>query len=399
MNGTIKERIIKKGKDNRGKTKENLKVYDVYYRFQDPVTGKWKQTSKKGFRNKGDAEKYLLKVNSQIIDNTFVPVSRMTVREYLTDWLNDYVKLNLRASSIAGYKNNIEKHILPYIGNVELQGLTTLQIDELYKKLLKNGRSGGKEGLSPKSVLYVHRVLTKALGMAEKQSIVQRNTASFASPPKVRKPKCDIYEKDEIKALLDYLKNTDMEVPIALAAICGMRRGEVLGLMHGDICFNNNTIQIQRQLIPTKEGPIFEQPKSEDSNRIINAPQEVMAMIKQHLDRQEGYKKMLGEEYQDNGLINCYPDGRMIDPRNFSKMFAKILKDAGLKHIKFHALRHSAATLMLSAGVPMKVASQILGHSTIGITADLYQHVVTDMKKEAAEKVRNILFSNEENGS
>lgn len=392
MNGVIRERIIKKGKDKRGKLKENLKVYDVFYRFQDPNTGAWKQTSKKGFRGKGEAEDFLLKVNSQMAENTFVKLSKLTVREYLLKWMEDYVEANLRASSISGYKNNIERHILPYIGNIELQSLTTYQIDELYKKLQKSGRSDGKGGLSPKSIMYVHRVLTKALNVAERQSLIPRNPASYATPPKVRKPKCEIYDKDEIIELLESVKDNDFVVAITLAAICGMRRGEILGLMRDDINLKERTISIRRQLIPTKEGLIFEQPKSEDSNRIIHAPQEVITIIEHHLQCQERYKEKLGDDYQDNGLVNCYPDGRMIDPRNFSKIFAKTLKDAGLKHIKFHALRHSAATLMLSAGVPMKVASQILGHSTVGITADLYQHVISDMKLEAADKVGNILF-------
>ena len=167
--------------------------------------------------------------------------------------------------------------------------------------------------------MYVHRVLTKALNAAERQSLIPRNPASYATPSKVRKLKCEIYSKDEIIALLESVKDSDYAVAITLAAICGMRRGEILGLKHEDINLKYRTIRIQRQLIPTKDGLIFKQPKREDSNRIIHAPQEVMIIIEKHLQRQEKYKEMLGNEYQDNGLVNCYPDGRMIDPRNLSK--------------------------------------------------------------------------------
>lgn len=93
----------------------------------------------------------------------------------------------------------------------------------------------------------------------------------------------------------------------------------------------------------------------------------------------------------------CQVNGKYIDPRSFSKKFARILDKHGLKHIRFHDLRHSAATLMLSAGVQMKVASQILGHSSISITADLYQHVLSDMKKDAVNKVENILYPGDKN--
>lgn len=119
-------------------------------------------------------------------------------------------------------------------------------------------------------------------------------------------------------------------------------------------------------------------------------------MIKQQISRIEQNKIFFGNGYQENVMLNTYPDGRKIDPRNFSKMFAKTLKDAGFKHIRFHDLRHSAASLYLLAGVPLKVTSQILGHSNIGITGDLYQHVVIDMKKDAADKVGNILYGKQE---
>lgn len=341
MNGTIRERIIKKGKDKRGKTKENLKVYDVYYRFQDPLTGKWKQTSKKGFRGKGEAEDFLLKVNAQIMNNDFVRPQSITLREYLTEWLTTYVESNLRKSTIAGYRRNIEQHVIPHLGNIELQNLTSSHIDSLYAKKQKDGRLDGKGGLSPKSLIYIHRVLNEALEHAVKKRLIPRNIAKdVTNLPKLKKHKAEIYDRNEIKALLEAVKDTDMEVPIALAAICGMRRGEIMGLMWQEVSFENNTIKVCRQLLPTKNGLEFEEPKSEDSNRLINVPPEVMDMLKRHLERQQEYKRLLGEEYHDNKLVNCRNNGEPIDPRYFSKQFTQTIKKAGLKHIRFHDLRH-----------------------------------------------------------
>lgn len=398
MNGSIRERLIKKGKDKRGKTKENLKVYDVYYRFQDPLTGKWKQTSKKGFRGKGEAEEFLLMVNAQIMNNDFVRPQSITLREYLTEWLTTYVEANLRKSTIAGYRRNIEQHVIPHLGNIELQNLTSSHIDSLYAKKQKDGRLDGKGGLSPKSLIYIHRVLNEALEHAVKKRLISRNVAKdVTNLPKLKKHKAEIYDRNEIKALLEAVKDTDMEVPIALAAICGMRRGEIMGLMWKEVSFENNTIRVCRQLLPTKNGLEFEEPKSEDSIRIINVPAEVMDMLKHHLDRQQEYKRLLGNEYHNNGLVNCRNNGEPIDPRYFSKQFTQTIKKAGLKHIRFHDLRHSCASLMLTAGVPMKVASQILGHSSIGITADLYTHVLTDLKKDAAVKISSKIFGKAEN--
>jgi len=393
MNGTIMERIIKKGKDKKGKTRENLKVYDVYYRYIDPNTGKWKQTSKKGFRSKGEAEDFILKTNSLIAENAFVQPKKKTVREYLLDWLDSYVRLNLRASTIAGYEINIEKHIIPHLGNIELQSLTSSHIDDFYAQKLKDGRIDGKGGLSAKSVMYIHRVLNEALEHAIKKKLIIRNVSKdVTNLPRLKKYKSLVYDSKEIKELLQVVKDTDMEVPVVLAAISGMRRGEVLGLMKTDISFENQTIRICRQLVATKTGLLFEDPKSEDSNRIIHPPIEVMKIIENHLNNQGEMKRLLGNDYQNMELINCYPDGRPIDPRYFSKKFSRLLKKNKLKHIRFHDLRHSCATLMLNSGVEMKVASQILGHSSIGITADLYTHVLAKTKKDAANKISSEIF-------
>lgn len=397
MNGSIRERIIKSGKNNRGKVVHNLKVYDVYYRYTDPSTGRMKQTSKKGFRTKGEAEDFILKINVQLTENNYVQPHKFSLREYLNEWINTYVITNLRASSIAGYKVNIEKHIIPHLGNVELQNLTALHVENFYAQKQINGRLDGKGGLSPKSILYIHRCLHEALEHAVRKKLITRNvTKDITNLPKVKKYKNDIYNSREIKELLVAVKDTDMELPIALAALVGLRRGEILGLKEFDILFESQTIRICRQLIHTKDGLVLEEPKSEDSNRIINPPIEVMEIIKRHLERQLENKRLLGREYYDEGFVNCYPDGRPIDPRNFSKAFAYLLKKKGFKHIRFHDLRHSCATHMLNAGVPLKVASQILGHSTIGITADLYTHVITDMKKEAANKISNEIFGKDE---
>ena len=397
MNGSIRERIIKKGKDKKGKMKENLKVYDVYYRYLDPQSGKWKQTSKKGFRTKSAAEDYILKINTQMGENKFVQPDKITLREYLLDWIKSYVEVNLRPTTIAGYKLNIEKHIIPYLGSVQLQDLSVSHIDDFYAQIQKNGRVDGKGGLSAKSIIYIHRVLNEALEHAVKKHIIPYNVAKDAVKPKLKKYKGQVYNEEEIKELLFVAKDTSMEVPIALAALCGLRRGEVLGLMYSEISFENDTIRICRQLIPTKNGPQFEEPKSEDSNRIINAPHEVIKIIKKHQEFQEENKKLLGAEYKDNDLVNCNEDGSMIDPRVLSKRFSEFLKKNHLKHIRFHDLRHSCATLMLNSGVQMKVASQILGHSSIGITADLYTHVITDMKKDAADKISKEIFNTNSN--
>ena len=176
-----------------------------------------------------------------------------------------------------------------------------------------------------------------------------------------------------------------------------MRRGEILGLKWDDINYKNSSIKISKQLIVTEEGIEFDSPKSENSNRTINIPSKMIETFEKQKLKQDDYKKLLGNEYKDLNLVNCKLDGSPIDPRYFSKIFSNLLKKKQLKHIRFHDLRHSCASLLLTAGVPLKVASEILGHSTVTITADLYSHVIDDLKRDAADKIDNILYPRNKN--
>jgi integrase len=171
--------------------------------------------------------------------------------------------------------------------------------------------------------------------------LIPRNVAvEVSNLPKLTKYKSEVFDTDQIKELLSVVKNTEMHVPVTLAALCGLRRGEVLGLEWSNINFKNKTLNVCRQLIPTDDGLEFQDPKSEDSNRVINLSDNIIDILKEHKEKQDGYKRILGEAYKDIDLVNCCNDGSMIDPRNFSKQFAKVLEKNKLTHIRFHDLRH-----------------------------------------------------------
>lgn len=203
INGSIKERIAKRGKNKNGQMKENLKLYDVYYRYCDPVSGKTHQTTKRGFFTKGEASAFLLKVNVQMLDNNFAPVINITTGEYIKEWFETYVKPNLRPYTIEAYKRNIYNHILPYVGNIELQKLSASNIEALYAKLSESGRRDGKGGLSQKYILHIHRVLTEALEHAAKKRLISRNPAKdISSTPKPKKFKAGTLTSNQVNQVL-----------------------------------------------------------------------------------------------------------------------------------------------------------------------------------------------------
>lgn len=397
MQGSIKERIRKNARDAQGRLRATLKVYDVYYRYTDMITGKKKQAIKRGFLRKNDAEAFLLDINKKQSEGNFLNQKSITVTEYLLQWLNDYVKINVRASSYVGYERIIKNHLIPYIGNTLLKNLTAMQIDNLYAELLQNGRSDGKGGLSQKSVQYTHRVLNELLEHAVKKQLIYFNPIKgITNTPKPKKFQATIYTAKELLYLLNVAKDTPYELPIALAGICGLRRGECLGLKISDIDFSTKTIKISRQLILLRKQIVESEPKSTDSNRIIAVPDMVMEIIKKQIQLNNHYKQLLQNEYFDEGYLICHNNGTPIRPDYLTKNFANFIQSKGLKKIRFHDLRHTCASLMLKSGVAMKTASEILGHSSISITADLYTHVLQDTKQVAANQIEQLLI-NEKN--
>ena len=398
MQGEIIEEVRRNTRDKQGKLRKEMKVYHVRYRYTDPQTGERKRTTKRGFLTKGDAEHFLLEINNMQKQNTFFTPKVFLVKDFLNEWLSSYVEVNVRESTYTGYKRIIKNHLIPHLGGLDLKKLSSLDIDKLYAYLLKEGRADGKGGLSAKTVQYTHRVLNEALNYAVKKKLIYVNPMiSVSNIPKPKKYHGNIYSAEEILHLLDVLKDTIYEVPIALAAVCGLRRGECLAIKEDDVDFTNMTIKVDKQLVEIDGKIMITPPKSEESKRLISAPKEVFDIIQRHIEKNHYNKKLLGSEYIDEGFIVCFSNGKCLNPKNFTKSFSCIIASKKLKKIRFHDLRHSCASLMLSSGVALKTASQILGHSSISITADLYTHVNQDLKAQAAKQVGSTLFGDTNN--
>jgi integrase len=259
---------------------------------------------------------------------------------------------------------------------------------------LENGRIDGKGGLSAKSVLNINRILKKALAHAVRMQVINRNPAEFVEVPKQKKYKASVLDEAQVQNMLAVFKETYIYIPVLLAAGLGLRRGEALGLRWQDIDIDNNSIAINQTLLMTKGGIVYHDPKTETSKRVIIVPTTIMEELRQHKGKQDKVKRIMGKAYQDNDLVSCYDDGHPFNPSTFSGLFGDISKRNKLPQIRFHDLRHTNATIMLKHNIPAKVASERLGHSTIGITLDLYSHVLKEMQEEAASKIDNALFNN-----
>lgn len=372
------------------------KTYSVVVELGRNEKGKRGQKWFSGYKTKKEAEKALVSILNQLETNTFVNPEKLTLAEYLRQWMINYVEPNLAPKTIDGYRVNIERHIIPSLGNILLQKLQPIHIQQFYKSKLENGRFDGKGSLSAKSVLYIHRVLRKALSSALKMQLVPRNVADAVELPKQKAFYAKFLNEQEIKELLNAFKNTNAYIPVLLATCLGLRRGEALGLKWKDIDFKNRTISIVRSLLPHKSGPIFHEPKTKNSRRTIVLSSAIITELEKHKSEQDDQRNLLGKAYKNNELVTCSSDGSPINPATFSHTFARTLMKNNLTHIRFHDLRHSNATLMLKHNISPKVASERLGHSNISITLDIYSHVLKEMQEDAAQKLDDAIFSTDD---
>ncbi|MBO8170210.1 MAG: site-specific integrase [Thermoanaerobacteraceae bacterium] len=315
----------------------------------------------------------------------------MTFGEYLKYWLEECCKPNQTPNTYESYERNVLKHIVPALGNIHLSKLTPLHLQQFYSRSLQEGRLNGKGGLSNKTVLYFHRIIHSALEQAVKWQLVSKNVSRAVEPPKPKKYKPTTLTDTQVLKLLQVAENTPIYIPVLLGISTGMRRGEVLGLMWKDTDLENGVVRVTQSLAPTKEGLKFIPPKSEKSCRTISLPPSVVNTLEKHKLQQAKNKLRLGDAYQDNNLVCCYPDGKPINPGTFSHQFKNLLEKNELPSIRFHDLRHSHASLLVKQGVQPKIISERLGHITIAITMDIYSHVLQETDKETANQFDEIL--------
>ncbi len=356
----------------KGKTSYNVR-YDVYNDYGKRIQ------KRKSFDRFRDARDFLLKSEHNLREKSYIEPSKSSVSSYLNDWLES-CKTLLAPNTYNGYKRNIF-HICSIIGHMKLQNLSPLDIQTAYKEL---SAPAPKSNLSGTSLLYIHRTISRAFSQAEKMRIINKNPCYYVDAPKKNNYKASFFHPDEVKELIIKSKDSDIYIGIILAVTRGLRRGEILGLRWNNIDFKNRIIHIENNIYWENSKWRLTKTKSDKSNRSIPISPKLMDDLKKQKQLQNKYKEMFWDKYYKSEFVCTYKDGSLIHPGTFSNIFKRLLEKNSIRHIRFHDLRHTAASLMLKEGIPMKVVSDLLGHSSLSITADLYSHVFDDMKKEAA---------------
>jgi integrase len=305
---------------------------------------------------------------------------QQTVKHFLENWLEEIHKPTIRVSTYLRYRRTLHRHIFPAIGHVQLQKLSAQQVQAFYTRKLK-------DGMAPGSIWYMHAILHKAFDQAVRWKLLSRNVCDEVAPPRIPKRENKTLTKEQAQKLLDTARGHTLEALLTVALVTGMRRGELRSLRWSDIDFEDKHLQVRRTVEHlTGYGYYENEPKSDRSKRSIALPDFAIETLKQHRVKQIEARLKIGEAWVDHDLVFCRANGNFLPASTLDYQFQALLKDAGLPHMRIHDLRHSAATILLSMGVHAKVVQEILGHSTISMTMDIYSHVLPSIQRDAVEK-------------
>lgn len=354
---------------------------------KDPATGKKKRKWHSFSGTKRQAQAECARLIAEIKADRYVEPSKQTVAEFFTEWLA-FIKPTVSAKTHERYTEICEKNLTPLLGDVILSKLKTDRIDAAFTKALTEGRGASGKPYAPRTVHHMRRVLIKALSQAVTWERLSRNPATATTPPKVERTKMLAYDAEQTAALIAAFRNTRMFIPMMLAVMCGLRRGEIAALRWDDaeIGDNRRQLSIRQSAEQTKDGVRYKTPKSGKA-RTVALSATMAAELRAHRVRQAEEQLKIGLRPDGNSFVVAQVDGSPLQPRSLTHEWTRLLDKTSLPRIRFHDLRHTHATQMLSAGVHPKVASERLGHSTIGITLDLYSHVMPGMQADAAEQV------------
>ncbi len=326
----------------------------------------------------------LKKAQHEQQQGTLVTGPQQTMRQYLEHWLEEVHRPTIRLTSYIKYRGLLSRHILPVIGHIQLQKLTPQHVQALYAQKLK-------EGLTARTIHSMHSVLHKALDNAVRWGLIARNVCDVVSQPHPVRHEIHPLSQDQARQLLQTAQEHRLAGLLIVALATGMRRGELLSLKWHDISFADNSLQVRRTMNRiVGHGYVESETKTMKGRRKILLPVFVVKALKQHRTRQLEARLKAGDAWQEHDLVFCNTCGGFLDPTNVLRMFHKLIAKAGLPHMRFHDLRHSAATILLSMGVHPKVVQELLGHSQIGMTMDTYSHVLPTMQKDAMERLDGV---------
>ena len=348
---------------------------------KNPSTGKRKRVIRRIEGRKTDAQDLMAQIIMELKTGTYIEPKATKVSDWLSTWLNDYKKMEIRQTTWESYEVQVRKHLTPAIGALNVQELRPEHLQKLYNEKLTSG-------LSARSVRYIHHVIHSALKQAVKNQLVLRNVAEATVLPKQDKKKARAMTVEEQAAFLSVLEKDRLVAAFIVLMGTGIRRGELLGLFWRNVDLKKGTLAIEQNLVRVKgNARAYQEPKTEMSKGELPLNAAVMDALKAHRER------MLSEgNHAPEKPVFCTKKGTTINPRNLSRKF-DILRDKAKipKDVTTHSLRHTFATRLLEQGVGLKEVQELLRHAQIGTTGNIYSHVSQEVKRGAVDKLNDVL--------
>lgn len=358
----------------------------------DPGTGKQIQRSITGKTQKEVAQK-LKQATYELDQGTYTAPCRMTVKDWLEIWKAEYTG-DVKESTAYIYKKNLDMYVIPFLGAVKLEALTTDMIQQLYGKLLKPEKAGVK-ALSAKSVRNVHGVFRKALQQAVLNGYIQKNPADSCKRPKAVKKETAPLDKAHAAAFLKAIQGHPHEYLYQITLFTGLREGEVLGLTWDCLDFESGTLLVKQQLRrqQQKGGTYYMDSTKNGKCRVLTLAPSVVRLFRLQKIKQNGMRVKAGELWQENNLIFSNAVGNYLSYRTVYDCFKRVMVKIGSPSTRFHDLRHTYAVLALNGGDNYKTVQENLGHATAAFTLDVYGHVTPQMRQDSADHMEEVIKS------
>nr|WP_320147882.1 tyrosine-type recombinase/integrase [uncultured Anaeromusa sp.] len=363
--------------------------YRVVFRYLDRM-GKTKQSSRRNFPTVQEANEFR-RAKERELEKAQTPIDdQITLGEYLDYWQEHYVVTSrLKQTTIDGYRNSV-RIIKEKLGQIRLHKLDYNLINSFFLNL--RHPSPGMKPMALNSIRNIKRGFHKALEDAVLAKIIRENPCRGIKVSGKTETIHSTLTKNEVDIVRNHIKDTSLFLPVSLSVALGLRRAEALGLCWEHVNFETGTISIRKTLVMTSFGPILQTPKTKNSSRNLPMPPKIREILLAEKEKQEANRIVLGKEYQNNGFVCCKENGSAYSPNYITHRFTRVLNELPVTKIHFHELRHTYATLSLENNVPLKVVSELLGHSTISITANTYSHVNEPLARRYSETIASFIL-------
>jgi integrase len=352
-------------------------------------------------KTQGEVQEKLRALQSDLHQGTLADTDRMTVDDFLKQWVAHKEREGLKPNTVQSYRDTINRYVTPKIGRVKLEKLRPLDIEHMLTALRGDGKSAAL-------LAYSLRVLKMALQQAVRWQMLPRNVADSVKPPKIERQEMQVWTRQQVKAFLDVTEDHPLHAAFYLALMTGMRRGELVGLKWEDMDLDRARLTVKNNLVEVIGAPVegktrlnrptassvrleVSTPKSKASRRTIVLSKGTVEKLRQQRARQEVWRRDAAEAWTAQGFVFTTAIGTPVWPSALAKAFAALLERSEVPSIRFHDMRHTAASLMISMGIPPKTVSERLGHSDVAFTLRTYTHLYDAQREEAAFDIADLV--------